>query len=275
MGIIEEYAGQIIYDEAQKKMEKYLAQRSLQKILLKTLKSAMVEVDNDVNKKILSISPEGIKPNLSVGKIKENLNEIFEILFHDSYNDRKVDFIVAAYKRNAMEDTLKLFHLEENIEAILEQVGNVGESIKKANVGIDVVKTSIKNVHENVSEIKNQVTKMPESILKAISERPTAKLSFIDQLDDSKAYFYLVIEVYASWCCNDDLIDDLKYILEEVIAGEYGNFEYVIKDNEGLVKLYIDFDEPILQCDLKEFLEGLNRQLCEESIKIVSILTHE
>lgn len=270
MDYIIEFFGETLYRVAEERAKEFISKKSLQKLLLGIMKEDKeAKVDNILRKEIMNISSEKIKPNLFEEQLKENLDNIFEMAFPDStYRNQHSNNVVKKYKKNAMKEFLGLYHLEENIEEILKNLDKTNQSTQKIHSRID-------NVEEHVGKIDKKMDKMPKFVEKAIKEGKTGQLLFINELNQSRAYFYLIMELCTNlYRYDDDLEDDLDYILGNSIKGEYGNFEYAIDNDEGFCKLYIDFEGAILQCDLKEFLKRLNDELYKKDIQIVSISTN-
>lgn len=255
---------EILYQAVQEKVKKYIKKYSLQRLLLNIVKECgEAKVDLVLKKRILNLPPDDIKPNLSYEKLRENLNDIFYLAFSDSScKESQIHYVLEIYKKNAIKEALELWHLEENTELLLEEINNVNKSIE--------------GTYEAINNVESKIDKIHNSVVDIIDKIPSERIHFIDELDDSKFYFYIIMELRTRYGEMDEEWEvELEDILEWLSENENISFQHFFDPEAEFFKVYINFEEPIVQHTFKEFIKRLSGEFCKRNIGIVSILANK
>lgn len=249
--LIADYLGTKVLDLIDEKFKEYINEKELQKILFR----CFVEVGSregeingfNINKeRIMNLESIKIQPNLSEGLLAKNLNSLFNECINIDDREKKEALkreICSAYISQARKKALELYHIQE----VLEDINN--------------------NLDENNKELgeikKYQLAQMKKN---------QGMLFFIDQLDESRAFIYLELEVAIEFRNNIDgyLCDVMQDVMNQSDVG----FEYEFFVKDGMQCVAINFDEPTLQIDVKGLLECMNKIFSEENIKIYKITTY-
>lgn len=268
--LITDYLGTKVLDKINNKFEQYVKQDELQKILLQCFKDAKdrekslegFEVDSDV---IMRVNPINIQPNLPPFVIEKNLCHIFDKIINIDNKDKQRRLkteITLSYLKKAREDTLSLFHIQEDIDNISLGIDEIKTMSQSQTRELDVIKTMSQRHIQELDIIRNELQK-----------QPGVTLQFIEELECSKAFFYLRFEM-SYYIEDDEEREEIFELFDSAIeqSGVNAHTEFYIHDMVQCVNVV--FDEPALQYLVRELLKILDDSFETKGIKIYSVTTH-
>ncbi|SHJ80770.1 hypothetical protein SAMN02745136_00935 [Anaerocolumna jejuensis DSM 15929] len=231
---------------------KWFEGKNGQRMLLKCFEEYIAREGTDCcyldKNEILKVNSNKIQPNYTLTKIISNLEDIFEKCIKTDDEDYALSIrreICTNYLNKSRKELLELYHLDENIQMVNDEILKSREINSKEHA----------EMSKNIKEVCVSLRKKPQQML-----------YFISELDNSRTFCYIILEV--SEQVKNQIMDE---IYEETGIGE----EHENYSNPGeLNHISIDFCEPLCQCELKEYLEGLDKIFSKHDIGIYSITSH-
>ena len=240
-----------VADAGVEKAKEWMNEDKAQKILLKCFMGCYEknkEIMNVDKNLIMSIDGDKIKPNYRPDEIIENISDVCDkcILVDEPYKRKAIEIEIAYdYLKEASKDLLELYHVDEDIHRVQDDV------LKNREI--------IKSQHKMVSK---EISKIYESLKKYT----LPLLYFVDELNNSRMYCYIVLKV------NKEVKDCIMEEIEENIG--FGA-EYNFYESDGFDCVEVDFLEPVCQKDLREYLKVVDQFFSENGIGIFGIFTHQ
>lgn len=241
-----------VIDIGKEKADEILEERKLKKVLCNSIKEyirlqkisdSKKETEFVLDKKsITDLDKRKIMPNLTVEKLEENLREIIDkCIITDDKDKARIarKYICHSYKLGV---------------AGLISISQVSEDIHSIE----------KNVRESERKISAKIDKGTQRIIQEMQKRPAQQLNFIDELDDSRVYCYILLQL------TKEVENDSLQELADSIFAEYDAFW----DKQKIFCVSFNFYYPITQYDLKCYLKCLNESFAEENVGILSIVSH-
>ncbi len=268
MNLFLEYMGNKGLDLFSNKLKEFLDEMKLQRILLQCFeivkdfeKERGTNVDgfNIEKDKIMKVSSESIRPNLSKEKLMNNIEYLLKDLINiDGNKDIIKDEICSCYLKRAQKEMLELYHIHEDIEYI-------NDELEKS--------INLQNKHmEKTCDIQRQISKLMNASI---------PVYFIPELELSRFFCYIVLSISCHVEVNQDnkiideedreLFEDIKAQLEEDL--DLG-FQWVFFEKDYMPCAGINFDIPINQNQLKAFLNIIDEEFYKNGIRIYGVLTH-
>lgn len=247
--ILFDYIGNRACEEAEKKFNEFLKRDELQKILLQCFKDADVVMDDSVKKMILNIKSDNIKPNMTTHDIEERLEEIFHNVIDRNGEELQANkklHICEEYLKRSRKDILELYH-------VLEVLDDVKMDLKQS------------------SSIQKQTSKKVDEIYTELLKRRGNQVHFIEELDNSKVFWYCEIESCTSFAGLEETLEDIFNQIRDD-TGIFFEEEYDITG--FFCTIFVSFSDPLLQNKFRVFLEHVDRLFAEEEIMISNITTH-
>lgn len=193
-------------------------------------------------KTIQALDKKLIMPNLTMEELETNLLDFFKKCIRTDNKEKANSirkYICHTYKLGVA-GLISISQVDEDIHRVEK---NVRESEKKVSVKIDVAQAKI------IQEIK---------------KIPAQQLIFIDELDDSRVYCYILLQ----------LTTDVEYdYLQELADNIFAEFDTFF-DEQGFFHVSFNFLCPIKQYELRGYLEYLNEEFLENNIGILSVTSH-
>lgn len=247
--LLAEYFGEKALELLEQQLQRYLEEKSLQKLLLQCFENVREVMSNSgkavdgfcIDKRqIMNVNSDLIKPSLTEQQLLRNLNILFDNLLNMDGDVSNVRIqICQTYLKRAHKEMLELYHVYEKLE-------DVDENIKK--------------IHEDNNSQHNKLSEGFEKLQIELGKSNT--LYFIDELDNSRVIPYLDLIL------SEEMDDDIQGLIEE----ETGVcFEYFNYDSNGFKHVIITFMIGIKQCELKDFFSILDGVFVEEGIRIYNI----
>lgn len=223
-----------------------------QKLLLKCFEEYIAREGTEccyLNKDvILKVSSNKIQPNYTLTKIISNLEDIFEKCIKTDDEDFALSIrreICSNYLNKSRKELLESYHLDEDIQMVNDEI------LKSREIN---------------SQEHAEISKDIKEVCVNLRKKPQQMLYFINELDKSRMFCYIILVV-------SEEVEG--YIMDEIyeetgIGTEHENYS---KPGE-LNHISIDFCEPLCQCELKEYLVGLDKIFSNYDIGIYSITSH-
>ncbi len=240
-----------VADAGVEKVKEWMNEDKAQKILLKCFMGCYEknkEIMNVDKNLIMSIDSNKIKPNSRPEEIMNNISDVCDqcILVDDLDKRKSIEIeIVFDYLKEASKDLLELYHVDEDIHRVQDDVLENREIIKSQ--------------HKMVSkEIEQIYEKLKQDILPL--------LYFVDELDNSRVYCFIILKVSR---------EVEAYIMEEIEDNIGFGAEYSFYELDGVDCVEVDFLDPVCQKDLREYLKVVDQFFSENGIGIFGIFTHQ
>ncbi len=240
-----------VADAGVEKVKEWMNEDKAQKILLNCFMGCYEknkEIMNVDKNLIMSIDSNKIKPNSRPEEIMNNISDVCDqcILVDDLDKRKSIEIeIVFDYLKEASKDLLELYHVDEDIHRVQDDVLENREIIKSQ--------------HKMVSkEIEQIYEKLKQDILPL--------LYFVDELDNSRVYCFIILKVSR---------EVEAYIMEEIEDNIGFGAEYSFYESDGVDCVEVDFLDPVCQKDLREYLKVVDQFFSENGIGIFGIFTHQ
>lgn len=206
-------------------------------------------IDKDA---ILSIDAQMIMPNLTPKQLEKNLSTVF-LKCIKTDNEYKVSRIRECICLNYLEgvrDFITISQVDEDIHKVHNNINQQGKEIKEL---IDKTSNHVKMTSEEVRELNRKIQKLPQQ-----------QLIFISELDWSRVYCYISLQL------TTDIDNNYLEKISKHISAKCKQY----KDENGLTNVSFYFEEPIVQKGLKVYLEFIDDEFSENEIGILSITSH-
>ncbi len=161
-----------------------------------------LELDNIDENLITSLESDKIKPNHLEEELRANLETIFNRIMGDNEEiehgrEYAETEICKRYIEKSRRDLLKLYHVQDTL---------------------DDLNRSNKEQHKKLDAISAEIKKVPEIIREKMSKQVDKELCFLDELDNSKVFFDITIELAEIY---NEIEEDLNDIFEKL-------YEYIL-----------------------------------------------
>lgn len=256
MGYIIDKVADIVFDSVyelgKEKLNNILEEEKLKKILANSIKgyNELQKIRNDNSEDECIINRESfdllkkdmIMPNLTIEELEDNLLSFFEqcIRIDNKEKAKRIrEYICHTYKLGV---------------AGLISISQVDDDIHKVE----------KSVKESEKKVVVKIDKSKEEIIQEIKKKPAQHLVFIDELDESRVYCYIDLQL------TTEIENEYLQELSDNVIAECTTYY----DEQDFFHVSFNFLYPIAQCELKMYLKYLDREFMENKIGILSITSH-
>ena len=244
-----------VFRAASDEIKAILDEKNLQKLLLQSfsvyinleeIRNPKAKPNCHINKRlIMSVKKSMILPNFTIEELEKNLKEIFDecIITDDKDKAANIRRMICFQYKISVCDYMTLSQVDDDIHSLENTTKQATSEINKKL--------------DNIKEIQKKIN----SKLKML---PQQQIIFIDELDNSRFYCYISMQLTQE--IDEDLARD--------IADHTYSEEEIYTDEQGFTNLNLNFEEPIAQVDLKEYLVYIDQRLSGENIGILRITSH-
>lgn len=287
-------------DEIQKLLQAKIRQKTLIKCIDHFAKSPMFKNEypkeelNYDKEMILKIEDDKLRPELTTEELENNLREVFRLGVHLSQvkeSNMALKTICEAYRKRisatiGLADLMNAVHSDKDkiinkLDAESQNISNRVENSKKDledKIGKESQNISV-NMENSTKKLENKIDEQSQDskkICELIKKLPKRPLQFIDALDNSREYCYILFKLAVP--LTESLAERFYSELEDEIYIELGWTVTVGEVNDdGLLHCVIfNFEDgPVPQWRIKELLHTADTVFSEKGIGILGVYTHE